>query len=214
MNRMKHVLQLTFAVAVLMGLSIVAQANLLTNGSFEEGTDPGMLIRLNSGSTDITGWIVTGTQIDYIGTYWQASNGSRSLDLDGDHVSGGVAQAFATVPGQLYFVTFDMAGNPDGQPTIKSMRVHVDNAAAEYADFIFDITGHNKSSMGWESHNWSFTADADTTTIEFLSTNSGPDYGPALDNVSVIPEPMTFSLLAMGACLSMLRRKEFLNRGR
>jgi Protein of unknown function (DUF642) len=63
--------------------------NLLKNGSFEEGPDPGAFKPLDEASTDIKGWTVTRGQIDYIGSHWQAGDGSRSLDLHGSPGFGG-----------------------------------------------------------------------------------------------------------------------------
>ena len=68
--------------------------NLLLNGSFEQGRSPGgSLVTLQPGSTLITGWTVTCASIDYIGGFWRASNGRRSLDLDGTPGFGGIEQA-------------------------------------------------------------------------------------------------------------------------
>ena len=57
----------------------------VTNGSFESGvafSDP--FITLNAtDSTSITGWTVSAGSIDYIGSYWQPADGSRSLDMNG-----------------------------------------------------------------------------------------------------------------------------------
>lgn len=69
-----------FAIALMTGLP--AEANLLTNGSFETGPNPGSFTNFAAGSTAITGWTVsTPGNIDYIGSLWVAANGSRSLDL-------------------------------------------------------------------------------------------------------------------------------------
>ena len=57
-------------------------------------------------------------------------DGKRSLDLNGSPGVGGVAQTFATVPGQTYEVTFCMAGNPSVS-AIMTMRV---KAAGQFAD--------------------------------------------------------------------------------
>src|SRR5262245_37683734 len=81
-------------------------ANLLVNGSFEEGIDVGEFVPLNEGSTAIKGWTVTRGQIDYVGTHWTAGEGKRSLDLHGSPGFGGVKQTFRTVQGQRYRVTF------------------------------------------------------------------------------------------------------------
>jgi len=181
----------------------VQAANLIQNGSFETATvNPGAsFIGLGAGSTAITGWTVSQGSIDYIGTLWQASNGSRSLDLSGEN-AGGIQQTFNTTVGKTYRVTFDLAGNTFTSPTIKDMRV---SAGGSSADFSFDTTGKSNSNMGWLSKSWDFTANSTTTTLEFISlTNSFA--GPALDNVSVIalsppsiPEPSSvLGLLSLG----------------
>ena len=205
----KHsLLKLSIASSVL-GVSAlivtpVQAANLIQNGSFETANvnpNPGDFIRLDAGSTVITGWTVSQGTIDYIGTYWQASEGSRSLDLSGAN-AGGIQQTFNTTVGETYRVTFDLAGNPDGNPTIKEMRV---SAGGSSADFSFDTTGKSRSNMGWVSNSWDFTATGTTTTLSFLNLVDTP-YGPALDNVSVIalsppsiPEPSSvLGLLSLG----------------
>ena len=186
----------------------VQAANLIQNGSFETATiNPGAsYITLDAVSTAITGWTVSQGSIDYIGTFWQASNGSRSLDLSGAEAdAGGIQQTFNTTVGETYRVTFDLAGNPEENPTIKEMRV---SAGGSSADFSFDITGNSNSNMGWVSKSWDFTATGTTTTLSFLSlVDTG--FGPALDNVSVvalsspppspIPEPSSMlGLLSLG----------------
>ncbi len=185
----------------------VQAANLIQNGSFETATvnpNPGTsYITLGVGSTVITGWTVSQATIDYIGTYWQASEGSRNLDLSGLN-AGGIQQTFNTTVGETYRVTFDLAGNTDYSPTIKEMRV---SAGGNSADFSFDITGKSRSNMGWVSRSWGFTATGTTTTLSFLNLVDTP-YGPALDNVSVIalsspppsiPEPSSvLGLLSLG----------------
>jgi len=158
--------------------------NLIQNGSFEMGPDPGALITLGAGATSITAWRVTSRTIDYIGSYWNASNGRRSIDLDGTPGAGGIAQSFATTPGQEYVVTFDLCGNPELLPAIKKMQV---NAAGQSAEFSFDSSGSNKSAMGWEKKTWRFKASATTTTIEFLSLDDADSSGgPVIDNVGVV----------------------------
>src|SRR5690242_13851687 len=113
------------AAMVLLFNSHSARANLVINGSFEDGPDPGVFTTLNSGSTAITGWTVTNGSIDYIGTYWQPADGARSIDLDGNSPGTIAQQTLATLSGQTYLVSFALAGNPDGLPTIKTVDVTI-----------------------------------------------------------------------------------------
>ena len=182
----------------------VQATNLIQNGSFETATvNPGSFLQLDAVSTAITGWTVSQGTIDYIGTAWQASEGARSLDLQG-LASGGIQQTFNTTIGETYRVTFDLAGNPVGGSAIKEMRV---SAGGSSADFSFDITGKSPSNVGWVSKSWDFTANSTTTTLEFIGLGNSA-LGAALDNVSVIalsgpstsvPEPSSMlGLLGLG----------------
>ncbi|MFH1110426.1 MAG: choice-of-anchor C family protein [Planctomycetota bacterium] len=155
---------------------------ILHNGGFEVGPDPGgSFTVLCSGSTAIPGWTVMQGCIDYVGGYWQPSDGSRSLDLNGGQ-TGGVGQMFSTEPGRTYRVLFDMSGNPDGGSPIKQLRVE---AAMQTGAFEFDTSGHSRpANMGWVEQVWQFTATSAETTLAFYSLMGGT-YGPAIDNVRV-----------------------------
>jgi choice-of-anchor C domain-containing protein len=159
---------------------------LLVNGSFEESTGTaGPYLTLAPGAIDIPGWKVINGTIDWIGTYWVASDGERSLDLDGSPGFGGVEQTFATIPGHTYKVTFDLSSNPPEDPKpLKTMRVE---AAGQVGNFQFDSTGHDYKLMGWAPQQWSFAANAASTTLKFYSTDTvGGWGGPVLDNVIVV----------------------------
>jgi len=207
---------LALAGGLLLGGEAAQAANLLRNGSFEIGRNPGRnFSTLYPGSTAIDGWTVTRGSINYIAGYWQAADGNRSIDLDGWD-AGEIAQTFSTTVGQSYLVTFSLAGNPYAPPLLKEMRVA---AAGHSAYFSFDITGKSFSDMGWLLKSWQFTAVDTETTLEFLSlSNRKPQpYGAALDNVSIVaisqpvavPEPSSVAGLiavsALGACLMRKR---------
>ncbi len=168
-----------------------AGANLLINGSFEAGPNVG---KLEAGSTAIEGWKVVRGSIDRTGPeWWRSSDGRFCLDLDGKAAFGGVSQTFATKPGQAYLVSFDMAGNPEGPPDVKKMRL---KATGQSADFSFKISGRRQRNpdliLGWQSHTWRFTATDTKTTIEFFSLDTvGGHHGPMLDNVSIRPDILT-----------------------
>ena len=173
-------------------LSAVAHAqqsaNLLMNGSFEQGADPGQFANAAAGASTIAGWTITGEGVDYVGRLWPAAHGARSIDLDGSarsritppYSQGGVAQAFATKPGIKYQVTFDLAANPFGGPPVRPLRVL---AAGQSADFQVPNTG----TVTWTRTTWTFVANADSTTLEIRSLTTSPNtgWGAVIDNVSV-----------------------------
>ena len=187
------------AVAAIALVPASANAAEFVNGSFEGGTFTSSFITVPGGnSTTINGWVVTGNSVDYIGSYWAAQAGSQSIDLNGNG-QGGIQQTFDTVVGQLYNVSFWLAGNTAGQPTVKSVQVGA--TGADSSIFTFDTTGLSlPNNMGWKNYNYQFTAGpGPSTTLSFASLNPG-SFGAALDNVAVsaIPEPGTWAMMLLG----------------
>jgi choice-of-anchor C domain-containing protein len=158
--------------------------NLVINGSFEEGKGTSSYNPLSPGSKDLKGWNVTRAQIDYLNGYFPASNGKRSLDMDGTPGIGGVSQTISTIPGQKYTVTFDLSGNNQGGDKMKKLGV---KAGEKTTAFTYDT----KMGQKWVRKNWEFTASAPKTTLEFYSMDADKtsSYGPLLDNVSVMKAP-------------------------
>lgn len=200
-GRAMHTLHLVLPMlvaGVLAGAGPGGQpASLIRNGSFEEGPATMRFLNLAGGDTSLPGWVVTGEGVDLVSTgYWISADGARAIDLDGSarsrktppHVQGGIAQTFRTTPGTRYLVTFELAGNPNQLPRVKPMRL---SAAGQSAEFKFDATGKTGRNMGWTAQRWTFTANQETTTLEFLSLTVSPQtgYGAAIDNVVVIAEP-------------------------
>ena len=111
------------ALSALVLVPVSASATPFQNGSFEVSplNPGGGFLTLAPGDTSITGWTVFNGTIDYIGGYWQADQGNRSLDLNGNGGPGGVFQFFDTTAGATYLVEFAMAGNPDGAPTVDTL---------------------------------------------------------------------------------------------
>lgn len=194
------------ALVLTLGLAAPASAgNLLVNGSFETGPNPGPFLDLPSGSTAIPGWVVGDFHIDYVGpTMLIASDGQRAIDLDGSvgqpH-NGAIAQTFATVPGQPYRVTFDMSGNIWGAPLVKQIEV---SAAGQTQVFSYDIGQivpfAPPAAPDWHPKEFLFTATSASTTLNFRSLSllqvPAPDHGPLLDHVAV--EPAVWHDLGLG----------------
>jgi choice-of-anchor C domain-containing protein len=209
---------LAIAAATSIGLCSSANAAFFQNGSFELGiANIGQFTTLNAGdNASITGWTVGTGNIDYIGTYWTSVDGNRSLDLNG-LVPGSIFQTFDVVTGQTYQVTFDIAGNPAGGPTLKTLTTSTNETIVLPS---FNTTGKTLANMGWTPVSFNFTATGPTETLTFLSTtttDSGVNglptaFGPALDNVSVtaVPEPSTWAMMILGFLgvgLASYRRK-------
>jgi choice-of-anchor C domain-containing protein len=191
---MEQSMRHTLAFAASLLLAGAAQAALVVNGSFEDGPVPGGFSTFGTGSTAISGWTVTGGSIDYIGTYWNASDGIRSLDLSGNE-AGTIAQMIPTVAGTRYTVSFDYSSNPD-QGYAKSMLVGFGSATPVSFTFSTPI----QRPLVWLTGTATFVATGSSTQLSFQSSTPGP-WGIALDNVAVngaVPEPTTWAMLIAG----------------
>jgi choice-of-anchor C domain-containing protein len=185
------------ALAAVASLSIAASAvafSGMSNGSFENGTFSGSQYDvLTPGSTSLTGWTIESGSIDWIGSYWAASDGSRSIDLSGLG-PGAISQALTTTAGNTYTVTFDLSGNPSCGPAEKTGTVGATGGSSEAFTYDVAVAGNNLGDMKWVQKTFAFVATATTSTVTFTSTTA-TFCGPAIDNVVVTetaappPEP-------------------------
>lgn len=194
------------AVIVAAGFcSGAARADIVTNGSFELGTNnpgSGGFATIPGSSSSITGWSVVGGSIDWINGYWQAQDGTHSVDMNGLDV-GSIQQTIATTIGQAYRLTFWLSANPDHLDSKPDSRQLTASAGATSGLFTynFDVPPNSHSSMNWASYSMYFTATSTSTLLQFAS--NAPQnccWGPALDNVAVtaVPEASTWGMMILG----------------
>lgn len=169
-------------ITAFLFFSIVVSVSAQNNGSFEVGTNPGGFTTVSAGQTNVADWSVDFGSVDYIGSYWQASSGVRSIDLNGQNQRGQIGQTLTTTPGWSYQVTFDMSGNPDGGPTQKFMSVTADKINPSF--YVYAIGSNTRPDMQYAANSYAFTAGYSTTLLNFTSLIFG-FYGPVIDNVNV-----------------------------
>lgn len=165
--------------------------DLIKNGSFEAGVSLDSFATLSSGSNAITDWSVESGEVDYIGSYWPAEDGGRSVDLNGLQ-KGAISQTFDTVVGATYNVSFYMSGNPDswqaGQSesykssSTKIMTVSATGATSIVYMYDKSLEGNTRSDMKWKLMAYAFKATSANTTLTFSSDTEGA-FGPVVDNV-------------------------------
>ena len=183
------------ALALLASTGWAAGPNLINNGGFESSSFSGSFTTFAAGSTGLTGWTIGQDSVDLINTYWVPSSGRYSIDLSGNN-DGTISQSFATVAGQEYVVSFDMAANPyDDGDMLKFMQVGL----SQQSMYTFSSVGHTLQNMGWTTQSFVFIATNQSSTLHFAGMQESAS-GMALDNVSVtaVPEPETYAMLLAG----------------
>jgi choice-of-anchor C domain-containing protein len=178
----------------------------VVNGGFEASppAGAGSFATYGVGQT-FNGWTVSAGSIDLINNYWNANGGTYSVDMNGNS-TGGIFQNVLTSVGSTYSLSFALAGNPDGGPTVKSMDVYW--GGNNVGSVTFDASNASHANMGWQTFTMAnLVATSASTRLEFVSTSGGssPYYGAALDDVALsttaTPEPATFALMASGLAL-------------
>jgi choice-of-anchor C domain-containing protein len=178
-----------------------AAAGPLTNGGFETyqlpaGT-PYQTVAMGGEAGTIAPWKVSmpvGGSVDLVGSYWQAAEGTQSIDLSGNS-SANISQDIAVIPGHTYRVDFAYSGNPDGGPQVKQLGVSMGSMAGPNvnANLTVDVValGITHTDMKWQ-HSFVeglIPAGMTDTHITFrnLATPSTA-YGPVIDAVTITDE--------------------------
>lgn len=161
-------------------------ANVVPNGGFERGADPGVHLAIAPGSPLLANWTVVGSEVSVYGTYWKAQEGGRSLALANPTTSAttasSVKQNIPTTPGQRYQLTFYQSGNPnDHQPS--TVRMQIGTLSHDFTYQAAATAGTTK--MDWVQRSVTFTATAATTPLSFTAIYTPGNSPLGLDNVQV-----------------------------
>jgi Protein of unknown function (DUF642) len=218
------------SLALLGAVPFSAQANLLTNGSFESPSVPnGNFTSFSTGSVLIPGWTVTGpagTSVSIVntaftqnGVTFQAGDANQWLDLTGAGVNSteGLSQVVVTTPGNVYQLTY-LIGNTSGGGafgTASNVKVLV-NGLQTFSDTNSTISA---TSLNWGAFSHNFTASGASTTLLFQNGDPSSDNSNGLDNVVLldlgpgggtsVPAPASFALILLGMGSLGLARKRF-----
>ena len=195
MNRLST--SCALAAGLIFGVVSGANANLVANGDFEAGSyGGGSFQTLSAGSTALTDWTIgSGGSIDWIGSYWAAASGAKSIDLSGN-VPSLVSQAINLVSGQTYSISFAYGRNPDGNAS-QPFKVELGNFSAE-------VSNPTQASQ-WQSYSNTFTSDATGSySLKFTANGGNGPYGPALDNIILTAVPLPAAAWLFGTALAGL----------
>jgi choice-of-anchor C domain-containing protein len=194
------------SICLSLMLAATASANLINNGSFENGSfsnNGGGYSRLAAGSTDITSWEVGGNGLDWHIIEGSAAHFGRNgvagsyyaVDLSADGQEGpySIAQTFATTAGAQYQLSF-LFGAPEFDAGVTVSVAGVSQA--------FYLRGQDQYGFPWTEETLFFTANNSSTTLLFENIYGGY-WSPVIDNVSVneasaVPEPASLLLLGSG----------------
>jgi len=204
---MKNVSQnLYLALSAWLTVSSASAAGLI-NSSFE--TPPVTLAQNFSVAPAGFGWTIASGNLDLYSTYWQASSGNQSIDLNGS-VACSIYQDFTFSSSQTWAISFDLSANPDagtrgdGLGTgIKNMRVDFGTPGqmTTLGTYGVDAAPRSINNMQWVTFTTPevLVSDSVVYRLQFTSIVSGVG-GPALDNVQlqVVPEPSAVALLCSG----------------
>ncbi len=196
-------LKKSLAAAALAALSFGASAatNLVGDGSFDATVVNGgswTTVYSTQGWNDP--WVTGNAGLEIRNSVaGNAIDGPNFVELDTDQNST-ISQTLSTVAGQEYALSFWVEDRA--------------NTAASTNGVTYTIDGVTNTVVGgttptWTRESLTFVASSSSTTLTFAAAGTSDGYGSSLDNVEVsaVPEPATFVLMASGLALFGLSRR-------
>ncbi len=204
-----------------MGISALCSAAPFTNGSFESPGGASILF-LGPGSTQVTGWLHGGNNVNSGEFYTQvadfgvaAQNGTYYIGWGGNAVTGGtLAQTFDTVAGSLYNVNYFLLSQQCNLCTGLPVQANLVEALNGIVLLNSATNNINFQTQGvWNAGaTLTFQATSTSTTLRFTDATllaNSPSINWGLDNVTLsitregsgVPEPATYGLVGTAPSL-------------
>lgn len=159
--------------------------NLVSDGSFEASASIASQNSFNTITSSLGSWMVTSGAVDIVGpSSATAFDGAQFVDLNGNGYSPGtLEQLIPTLADRQYRVSFQLAGNPNGSPTVKTLEVTFGSGKKQFA---FDVGGHTNAALGWAEQSFIANPDCGVSTVLSLRSTTKGDKGPNIDAVKVV----------------------------
>lgn len=207
-------LETGIVILILVASSPSANANLITNSSFEVPAPPnGGYTTFAGGSNSLNGWSVLGNGILSISTAYSepgitfpAEDGVASVDLTAYGNTGlanGVSQSIPTVIGQSYEVSFYVGRGHSvfngSYLTPSSVDLSINGGSR------VSYTNNNVSTgtVNWTQFTAIFAASSTSTNIAFFNGTTS-NYFAGLDNVQVSAVPVPAAVWLFGSGVTVL----------
>jgi hypothetical protein len=191
MKLMKNVAFGGFA-AGLLAMSAFAQANLVTNGSFEADLQSAGTWNIYA---NLTGWTGGADGIELRNNIAGAAyDGVNYVELD-TNINSASSQVLGTTLGQKYTLSFAYAPREGTAASTNGIEVFWNGVSQG----TFSGTGA-ASGNAWVPENLTVTGTSPTSNLEFRAVGISDSYGGSLDAVSLtaIPEPESYAMMLAG----------------
>jgi hypothetical protein len=186
-----------FASALIFLAASAANANVISNGGFENGTFSSWTA---TGNVAVTGPHPE-TGLFYFGGGSVEKNGNALVAFNGGQgePNGVISQVFGTTKGTEYLVMFDFGATANGLQNIIANIFGADGAALLTS---FDKATGTNTPTDLQTFSFSFIADGGSARLQFVDSPSNNSFNQdgLLDNVSVseVPEPTSIALMGLG----------------
>jgi hypothetical protein len=215
---MKNLYRAILSTGLIASMSFAASANLITNGSFEQGNTLNgsgweVYQSLGGGTNDWTTVSGTGIEIQANGTGTiVAQDGTYKVELDSDTTNGGGTGSTNTLMAQL--VQGLVAGSTYDLSVWYSPRTTSvnTNAIFAYAGDAPTVTTNPgflgemiNGQTGWQQYSFSFIATSTNMLIGFGAEGTANEIGGYIDNVKLTNVPAPSGLALIGLALLGLR---------